>query len=663
VHEVLRIAAIGALVLTCADAGGGASDRYYGTTKPRHAPDEVWFNLATEPEWLDPGKASDNAAGTVLFNTFAGLTQPHPQTLEPMPDVARGWTISEDGRTYTFHLRETTWSDGTPLLAEDFAWSWNRVLDRQTASKYASFLYPVRYAQAYHALAVLVTGLPVDATEAEVLALAPARAWIERVQWAPDLAEPDGSAAFLFVAADAKAAPDGDARAALVRGVDGASLRGASLRARVADRDVVGVRATGPLTLEVDLESPLPYFLDLVMFYTLFPVPRHAIEALEREGKNPALWTRPEHVVSNGAYRLAEWRFRQRMVLEKSATYWDAGNVALSRVVLSMIESATTALHMYQAGEIDTLGNAALPQELVQHLDDYADYRNAPWLGTYFFWLNTQAPPLDDVRVRQALKLALDRGAIVRFVTRAGQIATSDLVPDGLAGYRGLASPLFDPERARALLAEAGYSEGRGMPPITLIYNTNEGHRQIAQAVQQMWRDHLGIAVELENQEWKVYLKNLDAETFQIARMGWIGDYADPFTFLELLTSSSGNNHSGWSDPEYDRAMRAANETLDPTRRLALLREAEARAMDAVPIIPIYTYVQTNMMKPYVRGAWQNFQQRDLFKYWSIDERFYAGVPDVVAADPPPPLLRPSPAPRVDASAPPAQTSGARDPG
>ena len=670
-----------AATLGCSEASGDT--QYYGTTVPRHAADEVWYNLGIEPEWIDPGKASDNAGGTVILNMFAGLAQGHPQTLEPMPDVARGWSISEDGRRYTFYLRETTWSDGTPLVAEDFAWSWRRVLARETASKYATFVYPVRYAAAFHALAVLVTGLPADATEDDLRSLLADASWIERVQWAPDLAEPAPSetrpaslepsdagrtrAAFLFLASepaadadDASDAPTTDRRAAAVAQVDGASLRGARLSARLARDSDVGVRALDALTLEVDLETPLPYFLQLISFYTMLPVPRHVLERLEREGKNPALWTRPENIVSNGAFTLADWRFRQHMVLERNPAYWNAESVGVSRVKMLMIESSTTALNMYKTGELDTIGNGALPQEFLERLKRYEDYESAPWLGTYFYWLNTEEPPLDDPRVRLALKLALDRKSIVEFVTRAGQRPTADLVPDGLAGYAGLATTGLDVERARALLTEAGYPGGKGLPTITLAYNTSEGHKSIAQAVQQMWRENLGIPVEIENQEWKVYLGNLEAMNFQIARMGWIGDFADPYTFLELLTSGNGNNHSLWADPAYDGLLRKANETTDPAARLAILRQAEALAMEATPLIPIYTFVQTTMHKPYLRGAWPNFQSRHLFKYYSIDPRFYDGVPDVVVQEPAPPVLRPERVPERAAA--PQQVAVGQDP-
>jgi oligopeptide transport system substrate-binding protein len=264
-------------------------------------------------------------------------------------------------------------------------------------------------------------------------------------------------------------------------------------------------------------------------------------------------------------------------------------------------------------------------------------------MATYFYWFNTKAPPLDDARVRNALRFAVDRPTLVAKVTRGGQIPSSDVVPPGLAGYAGLNSPTFDPERARALLREAGYGPDHPLPKITLRYNTSEGHKQIAEAVQAMWRKTLGIDVELENQEWKVFLKSLQTKDFQIARMGWIGDYPDPYTFLELLTTRNGNNHSQWHSDEYDTLLGRANATLDPTLRLQLLRDAERYVMAQAPLMPIYVYNRSELIKPYLMGHVINYESRHMLKYWWIDRRFYHGIPAQALPQtfPPQPLAAP----------------------
>lgn len=611
-----------------------ATSDYYGSTRPQHGPDEIWTNLGTEPEYIDPGKVSDSAGGEVITNIFTGLVEPHPVTLAPIPAVAQRWDIDDAGRRYTFHLRTSAWSDGTPLTAHDFEYSWKRLLDPATASKYGGFLHPIELGEAFNVGAVWVTGLAREVTEADL------RVWlgadvdhVVRVQLVPRL-----SGAALFVKGEGDAADR--ARRSLINRAAASALMGNVLHAKVTDASVVGVRALDDATLEVRLESPLPYFLDLVAYHVTAPVPRHVIERLAREGKNTDLWTRPEHLVCNGAYVIRSWKFRQYILFERNRRYWDAAHVKTSRIRFAMIDSYNTTLNLYKAGELDYVGaNSSLPAEFSDHLATFRDFHRDPYLSTYMFWLNTTQKPLDDVRVRRALSLAIDRKSLVKYVTRSGQIPSADLVPDGLRGYRGPRSSIFDPMEARRLLAEAGYGPGSTLPPITLSYNTSEGHKQIAEAVQQMWKQNLGVSVAIENQEWKVYLKNLQQMNFQMARLGWVGDYADPYTFLELLKSANGNNHSGWGDPRYDALLHQANTTLDGDRRFELLREAETLAMAQVPMIPLYVYTRSEMWKPYLMGQWANYQNHHPAKYWWIDRRWYGGMPTTPLANSPPPAL------------------------
>jgi len=589
---------------------------YYGTVEPKHGPEEAWSNLGSEPETLDPGKSAENVGGTIEANIFAGLTQAHPVTLEAMPDIAERWEVENDGTRYTFHLRQSVWSDGEPLTAHDFEYAWRRVLDPRTASKYASFLYPLKYGEQFNRRALVMYGVG-QQSEAVLRSWIEPIAPIEQLRLAPDL-----DAAFIVVGGPQ--AEQAQLRERLKR-----ELPHNHQALRVIDMpgELVGARARDAHTFVVDLETPLPYFLHLTKFYTTLPVPRHVIEGLAKAGKDPELWTRPEHIVSNGAYSIKEAKFRQYIVLEKNPRYWDAEHVKLKRVKLAMIDSANTVLNMYQAGELDTIGQSGLPSEFLDLLRTQRDFRSTPHLSVYYYWLNTQAPPLDDVRVRQALSLAIDRQSLVDNITRGGQVPSADMVPVGLAGYPGLHSGLFDPAGARALLRDAGWGPEHPLPPLTLRYNTSEGHKQLAEAVQAMWRQHLGLHVELENQEWKVYLKSVEAYDFQIARAGWIGDYPDPLTFLDLLASYNGNNHSNWRDPHYDELLERANRQRDPQARLQILLDAERYLMRAAPVIPVYVATRSELVKPYLRGHARNYEDRQQFKYWWIDERWYHGLP------------------------------------
>lgn len=628
--RLTTLAAAALLLCGCEEEGD-----FFGRVRPQHGPGELVINLGAEPEFLDPGLASESSGGTVIRNTFAGLVQVHPQTLEPMPDIARRWEVSEDQRVYTFHLRDTTWSDGRPLTAEDFEWSWKRVLDPATGSKYASFAYSIQNGAAFNQRALYVTGLGEDVTEEQVKQAFERAVPVDRVETT------DWPRRAFFVHVGGEDDEKDALRARAVERMDGATVEGSEIDVRVADRQLVGVRALDDHTLEVRLANPLPFFLDQLTFYTMRPVPRHVLDRLEREGKDPALWTRPENWVSNGAYVIEQWEFRQYYLLRKNRRYWDAGHVRLDSIRMYLVENANTTLNLYRTADIDWIGqNSVLPNEFIHRLRPYRDLHTNAYLGVYFYWVNVEAEPVDDVRVRRALSLAIDRPALTEHITRGGQIPMGGLVPDGLAGYDAPDFPLFDPERAREELAAAGYPNGRGLPTITLTYNTAEGHRQIAEAIQQMWKEHLGIEVELENQEWKVYLKNLKQRNFQVGRMGWIGDYADPYTFLEVLSQYSGNNHSGWKNDEYDRLLERANATADPEERLRILRRAEEIAMDELPILPIYVYARLDMVKPYVRGYWGNIQNIHPMKWMWIDERFYDGVPsEWRPEEPPPPMI------------------------
>ncbi|HEX7127843.1 MAG TPA: peptide ABC transporter substrate-binding protein [Thermodesulfobacteriota bacterium] len=364
-------------------------------------------------------------------------------------------------------------------------------------------------------------------------------------------------------------------------------------RGTITDFGLVGVKALNQTTLQVTLERPTAYFLYLTTFYTLYPVPK---EAVERHGAD---WTKPGRIVSNGPFRLVEWVPQQTLVLEKNPGYWDAGSVALDRVVFDPTTDVNTVVRQFQAGETDWVTSSAnLPAALVAVWKDRPEYYAEPYLGTYYFRMNVTRPPLNDVRVRKALSMAIDREALTRSVTRAGEIASSAFVPRNMPNYSGVKGLDFDPAEAKRLLAEAGYPGGKGFPPVELMYNTNELHRIITQALQQMWKRHLGIEVTLTNVEWKVYLARMKALDYQIARAGWIGDYVDPNTFLDMWVTGGGNNQTGWANARYDALIRKAAETVDPEARMKTLREAETVLVrEELPIAPVFTYVSKGLIR------------------------------------------------------------------
>jgi oligopeptide transport system substrate-binding protein len=382
-------------------------------------------------------------------------------------------------------------------------------------------------------------------------------------------------------------------------------------KGRSTDFSAVGVKALDSRTLQVTLRCPTAYFLDLTSFYTLYPVPRWAVEA---QGKD---WTKPGNLVSNGPFRLTRWVPQQELVLEKNAQYWDAAGVRLNRVVFLPTEDGNTAYKQFLAGESDWVPN--VPPALTESAKAKPEYYAAPYLGTYYFRLNVTKPPLSDVRVRRALGLAIDRSALTRFVTKAGEIPSGAMVPAGIRGYTGPPGIGFDVPKAKQLLSEAGFPDGKGLPRIELLYNTLDLHRVITQAVQQMWKDHLGLQAELVNVEWKVYLARSSSLEYQITRAGWIGDYADPNTFLELWVTGGGTNQTGWSNQRFDALLaQAACRIVQPAERMRALAQAEAILLEEAPVLPLFTYVNKGLLSRRVRGWHPNLLDQHPLKFISL---------------------------------------------
>lgn len=375
--------------------------------------------------------------------------------------------------------------------------------------------------------------------------------------------------------------------------------------------DDVGVRAVDDRTLEVELERPIPWFLDLLAFGPFCPVPRWAVEA---HGMH---WTKPENIVTNGPFHLSRWVPSYQIDLVKSPTYWDAAAVRLDKAVFVVSEDNHSMMRVYRAGELDWVGsNTRPPQEYLAHLEGKKDYQAARYLGTYFYWFNLRddrdvAEALRDKRVRHALQLATDKEALVRYVTRGGQRPAHGMVPDMFfdMGYPTPVPIPFDPEEAKRLLAEAGYGPGgKPFPRLEILYNTHEAHRQVAEAVQQMWKRHLGIDVAIENQEWKVFMSNRIEGYFQLARAGWIGDFQDPYTFLSMFLSDSDMNEAGWKNPAFDELVDQALQEQDDAKRYALYAKAEAILMEELPVLPLYYYSQNTLIGSWVKGFYPNSQ-------------------------------------------------------
>ncbi|MDX2110666.1 MAG: peptide ABC transporter substrate-binding protein [Verrucomicrobiota bacterium] len=372
-------------------------------------------------------------------------------------------------------------------------------------------------------------------------------------------------------------------------------------RGKLKDFKQVGVHARDDKTLEVHLRAPTPEFLFMLQLHTFLPVHRGTIEKYGNMTDRTGQWTRPGNTVGNGPFTLAEWTVNQRIRVVKNPLYWDADKVALNEIHFFPIENVDTEEKSFAAGQLHITNTLPIPK-----IDSWQgmaaeSIRFDDFLGIYYYSLNTRKPPLSDPRVREALSLAVDREALVSKVTRGRQRPATSFTPDLVPDYGPLRLLQFNPERARQLLAEAGYPGGKGFPKLRLLYNSNDNHRIIAEAMQYMFQQHLGVQLELTNQEWRVYLNSLQSGDYDIARAGWVGNRF-PLSFLQNFLKESGNNYTGWSSVQYEQLIEEARLNGSLAQRNLLLSRAEEMMMVQHPIIPLYFYTNIYLIDPRVQG-------------------------------------------------------------
>jgi len=389
----------------------------------------------------------------------------------------------------------------------------------------------------------------------------------------------------------------------------------AFFRGEITDFSQVGVRAPDDHTLIVELNAPTPYFLQLLDHHSFFPIHPATIEKFGAIDERGTRWTRPGNFVGNGPFNLKEWKMNRILVVEKSPTYWDAATVRLKEIHFYPIPNSSTEERMFRAGQLHVTDRVPNEKIAVYRDKDPAALRITPYLGTYFYRFNTTVKPLDDVRVRRALAMSINRRLIVEKITKGGQIPSTTFTPPDTAGYTSYETIPEDIGQARKLLAEAGYPDGRGIPTLEIIFNTDEAHRKIAIAIQEMWKKALNINVSLSNHDWKVYMDRESKMNYTISRAGWIGDYLDPTTFLDMMIADSGNNRTGWANPRYDDLLQQAAHAPDQDRRYDLLRQAEAILIQDMPLMPIYTYTNVRLIAPSVKGWENNLLDQHPYKY------------------------------------------------
>jgi oligopeptide transport system substrate-binding protein len=357
---------------------------------------------------------------------------------------------------------------------------------------------------------------------------------------------------------------------------------------KFTDFSQVGVRALSPRVLEVTLVNPTSFFLDLCAFATLAPV---HLPTVEKYGDD---WVKPGKLVGNGAFTLQEWRINDRLRLAKSPTYWNRDHVGMKTVDALPTSSATTAFNFYSTGQVDlVIDKGLVPNMILDDLKKRRDFHTAPFLATYFLRFNVTKPPYNDPRVRKAISMVIDKKLLVDKITRAGEPPAGGIVPPGTGGnYDSPPGLPYNPEKARALLAEAGFPGGRGFPLVHYLYNSSDANEAIAVELKEMLKRDLGIELDLQRQEWKTYLRAMSAMEYDICRGSWVGDYNDPNTFLGIFVTGDGNNRTGWSNATYDALIDEAAREPDPDKRFAIFRKAEELLITGdSPIFPLYYFV------------------------------------------------------------------------
>jgi oligopeptide transport system substrate-binding protein len=587
------------------------------------SPADFTFVNGPEVKSLDPSIVSGQPENNMVNCLFEGLVRWDPKTLEPTPGAAERWEISDDKLTYTFHIRDTArWSDGAPVTAEDFLYSLRRLLDPRTAAQYSYQAWYVKNARRYNGGGRAVR--PGDAVEIELNLSASAlntlrgeivRGTLVRIE--------DAEGQTLDSAVLDAAAKDENVIVeswTFVVETDGREQRFRYTDDPVAARDApptgvrwcrqvlvdfrdVGVEVIDRLTIRYTLENPTPYFLSLVGYYPLFPVPQQCVEKF-----GSPEWTKPENIVCNGPFIPQFRRIRDRTRLAKNDRYWDHNNVHFNTVDVIAVESNNTGLNLYLTGEADWIYD--MPSQamkvLIHEQPPRDDLNPQLVLYTYYYMINTTKKPLDDPRVRRALSLALDRKEITERLLGAGEQIAYSLVPPNMPGYTPQTCAPEDLDEARRLLAEAGYPDGRGFPTFTILYNSSETHQAVAQLIRKQWQRGLGLTVRGRNEEFATYLNTQRQLSYDISRRGWSADYLDPNTFLDMYVTGGEHNNTGWSNAEYDRLIDAAKAEPDVDARMKMLNDAERILMDELPIIPLYFFVSKDMVEPHVRGFYNN---------------------------------------------------------
>lgn len=496
-----------------------------------------------EPKGLDPHLVTGVLESNILHALFEGLCALHPtDDGVSMPGAAERWEANEDFTSWTFHLQpDGVWSDGHPLTAHDFAFSYRRMLSPKLAAPYAAMLYFIRGGEAYN-------------------------------------------------------------------------------RGETDDFSTVGVEVVDDYTLRIHLRGPMPFLPEVTKHYTWYPVPEHVVLAHGTIDDRFTEWTDPGNLVSNGPFKLESWRVTHHIEAVRNPRYWDAETNTLEAIRFLPIGNSYTETRMFLDGQLHV--TYTVPPEMIEYAREHLPemLRQEPYVGTNFLRCNVEREPLDRPKVRRALALSIDRRSIIDNILQGGQQPATGVTPP-FGGYEPPGDIDFDPEQARALLEESGYQKSGGLPSLQLLTTDRDGARRLAEALQAMWKQHLGLEVRIVQREWTTYLQLQQNGEYDIATGGWIGDYLDPTTFLEMWRGNDGNNNTNWSSDEYEELLGVAERTADPAERYRVLNEAESLLLSEMPVLPLYWYTTNYLIRPEVKHWNPLLLNHHPYKYIRLEPR------------------------------------------
>lgn len=617
-----------------------AKERYFGET---HLSERniLRYVSGSEPLSLDPQVTTGQPEARIHMSMFEGLVEYHPKDQHPIPALAESWEISPTVDEFVFHLRKNArWSDGKPITAADFVYSFRRGFAPETASASAELGYFIKYAEEFNGGSVFVKkgnefllakDFAEKATEDSVAKP------VEKISALGAETE-----FYKFIKSPTRLILNGDekkrqkeieANSKLKAALEGAEF----VPVKATD---IGVEAVDDYTVRLTLKQPAPFFLGLLAYQFFKIVPQQAIE---KHGKN---WVRPENIVTCGAFKVKTHKPYDILVVERDPNYWDASNVKLDGIEFYPTDDQTTIMNLYKAGSIDAMYNHTVPTSWNEEIRQFKDeYLNFPENATSYYSMNMKKPPFDNLKVRQAFNLAVNKEDLSKFrkiikplynLTPEGSFPDYDRarakISEEMRQKAGASTEewnnrsKFNPARARQLLTEAGFAVKENgnkfscpdfpVDKIAITYNTAESNRQVAEFTQAQWKQNLGITVPLKNMEFKTFLplrNKLEYDGF--AQSLWVGDYIDPYTFLGLHYGAGNNGGAGYYDLKYDQMLDDANSELNPELRLEKMARAEFYIMEQQPFVPLSIAATNWMKKPYVKNLYPNVGTLHAWKY------------------------------------------------